>query len=68
LHRNHFKGDWHRYNLKRKVANLPCVTADEFQTRKASHEPKVDDKKRSQNLTASRAGKSSQMKNHMRII
>lgn len=45
LHRNHFKGDWHRYNLKRKVANLPCVTADEFQTRKASHEPKVEDKK-----------------------
>jgi len=45
LHRNHFKGDWHRYNLKRKVANLPSVTADEFQARKASHEPKADDKK-----------------------
>lgn len=41
LHRNHFKGDWHRYNLKRKVANLPSVTPEEFETRKASHEPKV---------------------------
>jgi len=40
LHRKHFQGDWHRYNLKRKVANLPSVTADEFETRKASHENK----------------------------
>jgi len=40
LHRKHFQGDWHRYNLKRKVANLPSITADEFESRKASHEPK----------------------------
>jgi len=38
LHRVHFKGDWHRYNLKRKVANLPTVTAEIFQTRKEAHE------------------------------
>ena len=38
LHRAHFKGDWHRYNLKRKVANLPVVTADTFEERKAAHE------------------------------
>jgi len=44
LHRLHFKGDWHRYNLKRKVAGLPTVTADQFQERKEAHEKqsKVD--------------------------
>jgi len=31
-------GDWHRYNLKRKVANLPMVTAAEFEVRKEAHE------------------------------
>lgn len=33
IQRNHYKTDWHRYNLKRKVANLPPVTAEEFQKR-----------------------------------
>ncbi|CAC5406852.1 unnamed protein product [Mytilus coruscus] len=31
LQRGHYKTDWHRYNLKRKVAELPPVTADTFQ-------------------------------------
>lgn len=29
--REHFKSDWHRYNLKRGVAELPPVTAEEFE-------------------------------------
>lgn len=33
LQRAHYKTDWHRYNLKRKVAELPPVTADDFQQR-----------------------------------
>lgn len=33
LQRSHYKCDWHRYNLKRKVAALPPVTAEEFQQR-----------------------------------
>lgn len=33
LQRAHYKTDWHRYNLKRKVAELPSVTAEEFQRR-----------------------------------
>ncbi|XP_064484977.1 cytoplasmic 60S subunit biogenesis factor ZNF622-like [Ornithodoros turicata] len=33
LQRAHYKCDWHRYNLKRKVADLPPVTAEEFQQR-----------------------------------
>jgi pre-60S factor REI1 len=33
IQREHYKTDWHRYNLKRKVAELPPVTAEEFQRR-----------------------------------
>ncbi|XP_037934756.1 zinc finger protein 622-like [Teleopsis dalmanni] len=33
LQRDHYKTDWHRYNLKRLVAQLPPVTAEEFQKR-----------------------------------
>lgn len=33
LQRSHYKCDWHRYNLKRKVASLPAVSAEEFQRR-----------------------------------
>ena len=28
--RAHYKGDWHRYNLKRKVVDLPPITAENF--------------------------------------
>lgn len=30
IQRAHYKSDWHRYNLKRKVAELPPVTAESF--------------------------------------
>ena len=33
LQRGHYKTDWHRYNLKRKVAEMPPVTAENFQER-----------------------------------
>ncbi|KAH8294528.1 hypothetical protein KR044_005844 [Drosophila immigrans] len=33
VQREHYKTDWHRYNLKRRVAQLPPVAADEFQQR-----------------------------------
>lgn len=32
-HRMHYKSDWHRYNLKRKVVDLPPVSSDDFQVR-----------------------------------
>jgi len=41
LHREHFKSDWHRYNLKRKVALLPSITLQEFEDRKDAHERQV---------------------------
>ncbi|XP_044727648.1 zinc finger protein 622 [Chrysoperla carnea] len=33
IQRQHYKTDWHRYNLKRKVAELPSITSEEFQKR-----------------------------------
>ncbi|XP_072298066.1 cytoplasmic 60S subunit biogenesis factor ZNF622 [Eucyclogobius newberryi] len=33
VQRAHYKSDWHRYNLKRKVAEMPPVTAENFQER-----------------------------------
>lgn len=43
--REHMKTDWHRYNLKRRVANLPPIPSDVFaekmiQQRSAQLEPK----------------------------
>ncbi|CAK4080411.1 unnamed protein product [Aphanomyces euteiches] len=33
--KEHFKLDWHRYNLKRKVVGLPPVSVEQFNSRKA---------------------------------
>lgn len=33
LQRFHYKSDWHRYNLKRKVVEMPAVTAEDFKQR-----------------------------------
>ena len=35
--RSHYKTDWHRYNLKRKVAELLPVSAENFQDRVLAH-------------------------------
>ncbi|XP_011504926.1 PREDICTED: zinc finger protein 622 [Ceratosolen solmsi marchali] len=37
IQRQHYKSDWHRYNLKRKVIDYPPVTVEEFQKRVAIH-------------------------------
>jgi len=50
LHREHFKGDWHRYNLKRKVADLPVVGIEQFQTRKELHEKKEKEQGKAEKL------------------
>jgi hypothetical protein len=33
LQRDHYKSDWHRYNLKRKIAEMPVVSFKDFQER-----------------------------------
>lgn len=37
LQREHYKQDWHRYNLKRKVASISPVTLEEFELRAKEH-------------------------------
>lgn len=46
LQREHYKLDWHRYNLKRKVAGITPVTLEDFELRAKEH--------REQNQNASR--------------
>lgn len=41
LQRDHYKTDWHRYNLKRKVAELSPVTLDDFTARMSKHEAQM---------------------------
>lgn len=45
-HKRHYKLDWHRYNLRRKVADLGPVVQDDFDRRLAaalgSDAPKAD--------------------------
>ncbi|KAL5274111.1 ZNF622 family protein [Megaselia abdita] len=33
IQKNHYKTDWHRYNLKRKISQMPPVTSEDFQKR-----------------------------------
>ncbi|KAJ3085884.1 hypothetical protein HK102_013722, partial [Quaeritorhiza haematococci] len=44
--REHYRSDWHRYNLKRKVVDLPPVTAENFaqrvQTQQAANQAAVE--------------------------
>ena len=44
LGRLHYKTDWHRYNLKRKVVNLTPVTLEKFQERQLHQEKQVINK------------------------
>ncbi|OWF39060.1 zinc finger protein 622-like [Mizuhopecten yessoensis] len=48
LQRSHYKTDWHRYNLKRKVAELPPVTAETFQQKVLAQRAKVAEEQEDQ--------------------
>lgn len=50
LHRDHYKSDWHRYNLMRKVAELPLVTYETFLQRAAFYKEKLEPKKSEQEI------------------
>ncbi len=41
LQRDHYKTDWHRYNLKRKVAELAPVTLEVFREKMEQHHEKM---------------------------
>lgn len=42
IQRRHYKTDWHRYNLKRKVAEMPPVTAEVFQEKVLAQKAEVE--------------------------
>ncbi|KAI8996753.1 C2H2 type zinc-finger-domain-containing protein [Pilobolus umbonatus] len=44
--RNHYQSEWHRYNLKRKVVNLPHVTAEAFHAKSQAREEKAAETKK----------------------
>ncbi|TPX41413.1 hypothetical protein SeLEV6574_g06101 [Synchytrium endobioticum] len=49
--RDHHRTDWHRYNLKRKVADLPPVTAQGFADRVHAQQVKTREDETRQNAT-----------------
>ncbi|KAJ7371284.1 hypothetical protein OS493_026928 [Desmophyllum pertusum] len=42
IQRRHYKTDWHRYNLKRRVAEMPPVTAEVFQQKVLEQKAEVE--------------------------
>lgn len=50
LQRAHYKTDWHRYNLKRKVADLGPVTAEVFQDKVLSQRAKLEEEQKTQSM------------------
>lgn len=51
VQRLHYKSDWHRYNLKRKVAELPPISSEDFQKRVLAHKAEDDLKKQTTTTT-----------------
>lgn len=47
IQRRHYKTDWHRYNLKRKVAEMPPVTAEVFQQKVLAQKAEVEGQQQS---------------------
>lgn len=44
--RNHMKGEWHRYNLKRRVAQLPPIDEELFTSKVAVLDKKKEEEER----------------------
>ncbi|KAG7197341.1 hypothetical protein KM043_018452 [Ampulex compressa] len=63
VQRQHYKSDWHRYNLKRKVAELPPVTVEDFQKRVIAERSKSDQLREEQNLNCKICHKNFNTKN-----
>lgn len=69
IQRQHYKSDWHRYNLKRKVAELPPVSVEEFQKRVIAQRTK-NDKEREEEIISCKTCKKNfstrnQYENHL---
>lgn len=51
IQRKHYKTDWHRYNLKRKVAEMPPVTAEVFQQKVIEQKREIEAQTKSKSVT-----------------
>ena len=51
IQRKHYKTDWHRYNLKRKVAEMPPVTAEIFQQKVLEQKEEMAAQSKSKGVT-----------------
>nr|CAG4650978.1 EOG090X06E3 [Simocephalus serrulatus]SVE94242.1 EOG090X06E3 [Simocephalus serrulatus] len=51
IQREHYKTDWHRYNLKRKVVDLPPITAEAFQQRVLEQRAHANQQEAAKNVT-----------------
>ncbi|XP_041365417.1 zinc finger protein 622-like [Gigantopelta aegis] len=69
LHRSHYKTDWHRYNLKRRVAEMAPVTAENFQQRVLAQRTLIDEEEKDTSSACAVCGKhfstKSQYENHV---
>ncbi|XP_045455421.1 zinc finger protein 622 isoform X3 [Melitaea cinxia] len=50
LQREHYKLDWHRYNLKRKVASIPPLTIEEFEQKAKEHREQAENADRDESV------------------
>lgn len=51
--REHYRTDWHKYNLKRKVVSMPPVTAEDFKERLDAQQEKAQAAKAVRSLRCS---------------
>lgn len=51
MQRTHYKTDWHRYNLKRKVAEMPPVSAEVFQEKVLAQRAEAQAKEQLQSIS-----------------
>ncbi|VDO34701.1 unnamed protein product [Brugia timori] len=52
LQREHYKTDWHRYNLKRKITGFPIVTEEQFRQKIIAYKKETDDEKNAETKVA----------------
>lgn len=38
LQKQHYGSEWHRYNVKRQIAELPPITEEQFEAKIKSHQ------------------------------
>ncbi|XP_054719707.1 cytoplasmic 60S subunit biogenesis factor ZNF622-like [Uloborus diversus] len=65
LHQEHYKSDWHRYNLKRRIAELPPLTEEEFEVKAEAFKANGDESNKKESLRCDSCHKHFSSKNAM---